>query len=132
MAYNGYTNEATYTVDLLVSNERKLYFPTRAIVMEHGGVNAKPVDAKIAAQQVRALVLRTLNGQNDYLSAEQRAAWRADIARSGGLGEVNWVEIAETQGEARTRPKHPKGRGQRKGIVARLTRRNGRRRYRSR
>jgi hypothetical protein len=96
MSYNGYTNEATYFADLLVSNERKVYFAARAIAMEHR-------NPKVSGPLIHRLVTRTISGQNDFLTAQERNWWRRDIARSGGMGAVNWEEIADTQGEDRRR-----------------------------
>ncbi len=48
-----------------------------------------------------------------------------------GLKEA-YTYLAGVRGHERSRPGHPKGRGERKGIELRLTRRSGRRRYRGR
>ena len=65
-----------------------------------------------------------------------------DNARRFGPVPHTWAEFQryarafeagdESSGLRRSRPGHPKGRGSRIGIVARLSRRNGRRRYRGR
>jgi hypothetical protein len=96
MSYNGYTNEATYTVGLLIDNERTVYFPAKAIVREHG-------NAKRSAPYLRDLVTRTLRGENRFLTSSERATWSAEIRRDGGLARVNWEELAETEGQDRRR-----------------------------
>ena len=109
MSYNGYTNEVMYTVGLLIDNERGVYFPARAVVREHG-------DPKRAAPYLRDLVLRSLRGQNRFLSPYATGHVERQIRRDGGLGKVNWVELAETEGQDRrkrrvtrnhTHPAHP-------------------------
>jgi len=97
MAYNGYTNEATYFTALMVDNERALYDRVRAISREHEGNPAA------AASAVRHTVTGALNGTNRLLVPGRRQAWNTNIRMAGGLGSVNWVEIAESEGEARRR-----------------------------
>ena len=51
---------------------------------------------------------------------------------TGKVHHLGGLNIPEIDGSSRRRPAHPRGRGERKGIEIRLTRRSGRRRYRGR
>ncbi len=95
MSYSGYTNEATYMVDLLVSNEYEVYRRARAVAMEYPPERSGPA--------IERLVRRALGSRSPYLSHDQVHAWQVDISRAGGLAQVNWQEIAQTQGQERRR-----------------------------
>lgn len=88
--------------------------------------------AEAAADRRRvayAVVKDARNGRFLVVTAAQARIWDRIAAERRRY----WIEtIVEPAGEPRNRPPHPHSRGDRLGIAARLTRRNGRRRYRGR
>jgi hypothetical protein len=96
---------------------------------EHTGQRDSP-------ERRRAVTLAVRKAVKEWDAPPWNGHWPDDWARwQRALDDaLPWGQRVDLRdlGDTRTRPGHPHGRGERKGIELRLTRRSGRRRYRRR
>jgi len=83
MEYNGWTNSATWNVNLWIDNEYRLYRSKRGLL----ALNPDP--SKLTAERVKEMAIEILGGTTtpdlDSSDSGERLRWE----------DINWQEIAD-------------------------------------
>lgn len=96
----GYTNWVTFHTAVMIDNERPLHEQVQRIVRGEAG------NARAAAPKIKRYITSVLSTPSaGELTAAEREMWHGEIQAHGGLAEVDWEDIAESEAEDVLSPK---------------------------